>query len=566
MSSIKTERRPRLRQRARAVLEAVAWGVLAYALTAVRIQLPGPVTFHTDLTEVAMLGSVLFLRRASLTLIVCAIEALNVVPPATLALSFETTFVMHAVAVPCAWYAHRALQRWQPRHLVLGLSWFGVVVVYYYVLLIPLLLLTYFVVPASLVPPAAIGELPANYWRIARAVPYEVLLTASITALTFVTQEELGRRRRVEAELREALGSQRALVLSAPVAVVTVRPDGVVSGWNPAAERMFGTPAACAVGAPVPRLRRRGGGDQESLVAALLAGTPLLGVEGEIDGPTAAATEAAAGPVPVSVFGAPLHDAAGQPAGAVLLVEDLREQVALRAQVQRSATMSALGQLVGGLAHELRNPLFGITAALDASGHHLTGHPRLEQLDRTLRSQVGQLKALVVDLLDYGKTASGERTTASLELPLRHALSDCAAQAAAAGATLELVAPAGLPLVAMDALQLVQVFRNLIQNALAFSPPGEAVHIEAAREADGARDRVRIEVLDRGTGIRPEDRATVFEPFFSRRSGGTGLGLAIVRRIVEQHGGTVEAGDRPGGGARLVVWLPAAATADLPAA
>ena len=537
---------------------AVAWGVLAYLLTGVRIELPGPMAFHTDLTEIALLGSVLFLGRPSLTLIVCAIQALHIVQPATLALSFQTTFVMHAVAVPCAWYAHRSLQRRQLSHLALGLGWCGVVVVYYFALLIPLLLITSYTIPASLAPHVALADLPASYWRIARAVPYEVLLTASVTALTFVTKEELSRRRRVEAELREALEAQRALVMSAPVAVVTVRTDGVVSGWNPAAERLFGTPAARAVGAPAPRLRRRGGDDPASLLVPLLAGTPLLGIEGELDGELEGPTDGAAGPIPVSVFGAPLYDAAGEPAGAVLLVEDLRQQIALRAQVQRSTTMSALGQLVGGLAHELRNPLFGITAALDAFGPHLTGHPRLEQLDRTLRGQVEQLKALVVDLLDYGKAAGGERTAASLELPLRHALSDCAGQAAATGAILEVVVPAGLPLVDMDALQLVQVFRNLIQNALAFSPPGAAVRIEATTEPDGPRARLRVEVLDRGSGIRPEDRATVFEPFFSRRAGGTGLGLAIVRRIVEQHGGTVEATDRPGGGARLVVRLPAA--------
>ncbi len=537
--------------------QAVAWGVLAYVLTAVRIELPGPMAFHTDLTEIALLGSVLFLGRPSLTLIVCAIQALHIVQPATLALSFQTTFVMHAIAVPCAWYAHRALQRRQVSHLALGLGWCGVVIVYYFALLIPLLLITSYAIPESVSPHVALADLPASYWRIARAVPYEVLLTASVTALTFVTKEELGRRRRVEAELREALEAQRALVMSAPVAVVTVRTDGVVSGWNPAAERLFGTPAARAVGAPVPRLRRRGGDDPASLLVPLLAGTPLLGVEGELEGELAGATEGAAGPIPVSVFGAPLYDAAGEPAGAVLLVEDLREQIALRAQVQRSTTMSALGQLVGGLAHELRNPLFGITAALDAFGPHLTG-PRLEQLDRTLRGQVEQLKALVIDLLDYGKAAGGERTAASLELPLRHALSDCASQAAATGSTVEVEVRAGLPLIEMDAMQLVQVFRNLIQNALAFSPPGAAVRIEATTEPDGPRRLVRVEVLDRGSGIRPEDRATVFEPFFSRRAGGTGLGLAIVRRIVEQHGGTVEATDRPGGGARLVVRLPAA--------
>ncbi|HVV86491.1 MAG TPA: ATP-binding protein [Kofleriaceae bacterium] len=541
---------------ARELATAIAWGVLAYALTSVRIELPGPVAFHTDLTEVALLGGAIFLARPWLTLVACAIEALNVVPPATLALSFETTFLMHAVAVPCAWYAHRALQRRQPGNLTLGLSWFAVVVAYYLVLLIPMLIATSVFIPPSLEPPLGPGGIVQSYWRVARAVPYEVLLTASLTALTFVTKEELRRRRRVETELREALASQRALVLSAPVAVVSVRADGVVSGWNPAAERMFGTSEARAIGGPAPGLRRRGGKDGpggDSLLASLLAGTPLLGVDGEVDGGGAGDV------IPVSVFGAPLCDTAGVPDGAVLLVEDLREQVALRAQLHRGATMSALGQLVGGLAHELRNPLFGITAALDAFGPHLAGHPRLEQLERTLRGQVGQMKALMVGLLDYGKAAGGEeRSVASLDLPLRHALADCAEQAAAAGSTIDVAVPAGLPLVSMDALRLVQVFRNLLQNALAFSPAGAAVRLEGACEQDGERALVRVEVLDRGPGFRAEDLARIFEPFFSRRAGGTGLGLAIVRRIVEQHGGTVEAANRPGGGARVVVRLPAA--------
>jgi signal transduction histidine kinase len=533
----------------RALAAAVAWGVLAYVLTSVRIELPGPIAFHTDLTEIALLGSALFLARPWLTLVACAIQALHVVPPATLALSFETTFLMHAVAVPCAWYAHRWLQARQPRHVVLGLSWCGVVVGYYLALLIPMLLLTAVLfIPSSVEPPAALAELPGRYWRVVQAVPYEVLLTASITALTFVTKEELRRRRRVEAELRAALASQQALVIAAPIAVMSVRSDGVVSAWNPAAERLFATPAPQAIGAPAPRLQARTGAD---LVAAAIAGAPLLGVEAQVErGGDGAA-------IPVSVFAAPLRDGAAAPAGAVLLVEDVREQLALRTQLQRSATMSALGQLVGGVAHELRNPLFGITAALDAFGPHLTGHPRLEPLDRTLRGQVGQLQALMVDLLDYGKAAGGERTAASVELPLHHALADCAAPAAAATVTLDVVVPAGLPLVPMDALQLVQVFRNLIQNALAFSPAGGAVRIEATREPDGERERVRVEVLDRGSGFAVADLPAVFEPFVSRRPGGTGLGLAIVRRIVEHHGGTVEASNRADGGARLVVRLPA---------
>jgi PAS domain S-box-containing protein len=524
---------------------AVAWGVLAYLLTSVRIELPGPAAFHTDLTELALLGCAVFVRSPGLTLIACALEACNVVPPANLKISFETTFVMHAVAVPCAWYAHRALQRRELGHLALGLSWAGAVIVYYFAILMPLLIGTAVLfIPPELEPPIAPDGFWPAYWRIAMSIPYEVLLTAGMTAATVVTTEELRRRRRVGGELRAALESQRTLVRAAPIAVMTVRADGVVVTWNPAAERLFGVPAERALGAFAPHLCPLGGDAAESLVARLLGGAPLLGVEGEalVDGAI----------VPVSIFGAPLSDAAG---GAILLIDDLRERLALRAQVQRSATMSALGQLVGDLAHELRNPLFGISAALDAGGPHLAGHPRLELMERTLRGEVNQLTALVFDLLEYGKTsAPGVRAPASLELPLRHAISACAAQAGAAGATLELALSPGLPFVPMDAASLVQAFRNLLQNAVAWSPPGAAVRIEANSE----RGWLRVEVLDRGSGFRVEDLPRVFEPFFSRRSGGTGLGLSIVRRIIEHHGGTIEASNRAGGGARVIVRLPAA--------
>jgi len=539
---------PRLSRGVRDVAIALAWGGAAWLLTLVRIELPGPMAFHTDLTEVALLGSALFLRSPWLTLIVCAVQALHLVPPSTLELSFQTTFVMHAVGVPCAWFAHRSIQRREPSQLVLGLAWCGFVVVYYFVVLIPLLLITaelFF--PPWIAAPGSLGGLFEGYVRVAQAVPYEVLFTAGVTALTFVTKEELRRRRHAQEALRAALEAQRALVISAPLAVFTVGSEGLVSSWNPAAERLFGTSNEGAVGAAAPRLIQRPRvGDGESLVPRVLAGQAVFGVEAEAEVKGGLA-------VPVSVFGAPLVEGN---AGAVFLVEDLREQLALRAEVQRSVTMSALGELVGGMSHELRNPLFGISATLDAFGPHLVGNPRLELMDRTLRGQVTQLTALAVDLLDYGKSGAGDEWVVTrLDLPLRHALADCAAQATAAGTTLELDVPPDLPSLRMDTARLGRAFGNLIQNAIAWSPTGGVVRIEARPDASG----VRVEVLDRGRGFHAEDLPRTFEPFFSRRSGGTGLGLSIVRRIVEHHGASVDAANRDGGGARLVVRLPTVA-------
>jgi signal transduction histidine kinase len=110
----------------------------------------------------------------------------------------------------------------------------------------------------------------------------------------------------------------------------------------------------------------------------------------------------------------------------------------------------------------------------------------------------------------------------------------------------------------MDEARMLQVFSNLIENAIQHSKRGGNVTL-AARvvESHGGR-AVECTVADEGAGFAPGDLTRAFEPFFSRRRGGTGLGLSIVQRIVEQHGGSIIAANRPTGGAVVAVKLPAA--------
>jgi signal transduction histidine kinase len=103
---------------------------------------------------------------------------------------------------------------------------------------------------------------------------------------------------------------------------------------------------------------------------------------------------------------------------------------------------------------------------------------------------------------------------------------------------------------------MVQVYQNLIDNAVRHSPADGVVTVRAAVVREGDVPWSEVTVADRGSGIPEDDLPHVFEPFFSRRHGGTGLGLSIVQRIVEQHGGEVRAANRPDGGAIMVVRLP----------
>jgi signal transduction histidine kinase len=108
----------------------------------------------------------------------------------------------------------------------------------------------------------------------------------------------------------------------------------------------------------------------------------------------------------------------------------------------------------------------------------------------------------------------------------------------------------------MDRKRVVQVFQNLLQNAIQNSPPGRVVSVDAMSEVREDGPWVVVNVSDAGPGFDPGDFSQVFEPFFSRRPGGTGLGLAIVHRIVAEHRGTIRAANRPQGGAAMTVRLP----------
>jgi signal transduction histidine kinase len=247
----------------------------------------------------------------------------------------------------------------------------------------------------------------------------------------------------------------------------------------------------------------------------------------------------------------PLIEDEGSLSGAVVFGRDLTELVALQQALRRNETMAAMGNLVAGVAHEVRNPLFGVLASLDALDAGFQGNAELQQFGEVLRANVKRLSLVMEDLLAYGKPPPLALKPTSVEPVLRAALRTCAAAATARGVSLELVLASPGPVLAHDE-RLQRVFENLIDNAVLHSRAGSTVRVEAASSGDGVVCTVR----DRGPGIETADLRRIFEPFFSKRRGGTGLGLAIAQRIVEEHRGTIEARNAEGGGAELIVRLP----------
>jgi signal transduction histidine kinase len=234
------------------------------------------------------------------------------------------------------------------------------------------------------------------------------------------------------------------------------------------------------------------------------------------------------------------------------------EQGRLQASLRRSETMAVMGSLVAGVAHEVRNPLFGISSTLDAFESRFGAREEYQHYIRVLRGELNRLTELMRELLEYGRPLSSELMPQRIEDAIAEAVQACAALVKRLNVEIVHKVRTGFPRVLMDRRRLLQAFQNLIENAVQHSPPGGTVTVEVEAIRDDAQAWIDCTIKDSGPGFRTEDLPRLFEPFFTRRGGGTGLGLSIVQRIVEEHHGSIAASNQPGGGAVITVRLPVA--------
>jgi PAS domain S-box-containing protein len=385
------------------------------------------------------------------------------------------------------------------------------------------------------------------------------------------------RRRWQTAEVAQSfLG---ALVASAEDAIISKNLDGIVTSWNPAAERLFQYSAAEMIGKPISILIPADHPNEEPKILERIRrgerianyATQRIRKDGQA--------------IDVSLTVSPIRDTLGQIIGASKIARDIseskrmeaREREVLRqaqearrqaegARLQAEQASVAKEEFLATISHELRTPLNSI---LGWSNMLLSGQlsperqqKAFETIDRNARSQA----QLIEDLLDISRIISGKMRVdfKAVDLPTVLSAAVEAVRPAAEAKRIRIdsiLSAAPRPIIG-DADRLQQVLWNLLSNAVKFTPRDGSVQVELQRR----ESQVEIRVVDNGIGIDPAFLPYVFDRFsqadssITRSRGGLGMGLAIVKSLVELHGGEVSASSLgEGKGAVFTVKLPISA-------
>ncbi|HET8781565.1 MAG TPA: PAS domain S-box protein [Pyrinomonadaceae bacterium] len=372
-------------------------------------------------------------------------------------------------------------------------------------------------------------------------------------------------QRLVEREKANQLLTTRLLasiVESSNDAIIGKSLDGVIQSWNAAAERLFGYTAEQAIGRQIslvipPDLLP----EEEAIVSRLNAGQRIEQYETErvrSDGQR----------ILVSLTISPIKDAAGNVIGASKIVRDVTERKQLEDDLRRlAADLSEndrrKNEFLATLAHELRNPLAPMSNMLEVVKRANGDGETLKRAHDTIERQLAQMVRLVDDLLDLNRITHDRlelrRSEVELSSVIEQAVEVARPLIDAAGHNLVVDLPTEPIYLNADRARLAQVFGNLLNNSSKYTTPNGQISLSAMRTGD----EVLVSVRDDGAGIPPDKLDSIFDMFMQvdrsadQSHGGLGIGLTLVKRLVEMHGGSIEARSRgEGQGSEFVVQLP----------
>ena len=333
------------------------------------------------------------------------------------------------------------------------------------------------------------------------------------------------------------------VVESMPIGLLALDPEGIIVSLNHAAGHVLRLPGTIlgrkAEEAIPPRLYE--------MVRQLGSGKKVSAAE--LDCPLAGGRS-----VPMDVIASTLEGEDGSFQGHILLFRDMTEVQDLKREVETSRRLASLGRLAAGIAHEIRNPLSSIKGFATYFKERYRDVPEDKSTAEIMVQEVDRLNRVISDLLEFARPMNIQKKPASPHALIQHSLNTIRQQALQKEIQVKTQLPPDPMEVPMDTDKMSQVLLNLYLNALEAMNPGGTLSVELSRAQDGRG--IRIAVKDTGAGIRREDLAHIFDPYFTTRPSGTGLGLAIVHKIVESHRGEVGAESEPGRGTTVTLTLP----------
>jgi PAS domain S-box-containing protein len=247
--------------------------------------------------------------------------------------------------------------------------------------------------------------------------------------------------------------------------------------------------------------------------------------------------------------------------GALVTLRDLESMERIGSQLQVSERLAALGRVTAGVAHEVKNPLNSMRVWLEVLKGNLPADAETQQAAKMLDSEIDRLDRVVKTFLEFSRPVELECEEVDLSKLLESVLAAAKPAIDRAGVELQKDIPASFSTVELDQHLIEQAVLNLVLNACQSMEPGGRLFVSLRRLADKAE----IRVGDTGPGIAPENRAKIFQLFFTTRKGGTGLGLANTFRFVQLHNGSVEFDTEVGRGTTFRIELPLARANPVPA-
>lgn len=258
----------------------------------------------------------------------------------------------------------------------------------------------------------------------------------------------------------------------------------------------------------------------------------------------------------LSITARPLLDDAGAVCGGVAVVRDITARIEAERKLLQSERLAAIGQMVAGVAHESRNALQQIQACCGMLRWRLDGDLETLGLLHDVERAEQRLQQLFDDLRGYAAPLKLAPCRRDVREILAEAWKSLAHLRGGRDATLRQTATLQDACCLVDPLQLEQVFRNILENALAAcsDPVGIDAHFTAT--AAESAEALQISIRDNGPGLSDEQRENIFQPFYTTKSQGSGLGMAITRRIIEAHGGQLAVGPPGRPGTEILITLP----------